>query len=416
MYKNSNSRSPRRPGTRHFGPDTRPKRQGGGTRQNINPGRFIKIADQSMAGDYKASHAFADFAIHPILKSNVATKGYLLPSEIQEKTIPLGLAGRDVVGVANTGTGKTAAFALPILNKLLHERSAVGLIITPTRELAIQIEDQCRQFAKNSGLAGALLIGGLPMGRQVTALKHNPRIIIGTPGRIKDHVNRGTLNLGSCTMVVLDEVDRMLDMGFINDVRFLLNKLSPNRQSFFFSATLSPEVNSLIQTFTKDPVTINVKIGETSNNVHQDVVNYSGKIQRLDKLHDILIREAVAKVLIFGETKYGVERLAKELEVRGFKASALHGGKSQGQRQRALDSFRDNRINILVATDVAARGIDVIDITHVINFDVPKTYDDYTHRIGRAGRAGKIGHALTFVEGAGQATPATPTHPYRVRR
>ena len=416
MYKNTYSRSPRRPGTRHFGPDTRPKRGGGGTRQNINPSRFIKKAEPGPGGDYKAGHAFADFAIHPILKSNVAVKGYLLPSEIQEKTIPLGLAGRDVVGVANTGTGKTAAFALPILNKLLHERSAMGLIITPTRELAIQIEDQCRQFAKNSGLAGALLIGGLPMGRQVTALKHNPRIIIGTPGRIKDHVNRGTLNLGNCTMVVLDEVDRMLDMGFINDVRFLLNKLSPQRQSFFFSATLGPEVTSLIQSFTRDPVTINVKVSETSNNVHQDIVNYSGKIQRLDKLHDILIREAVDKVLIFGETKYGVERLAKELDTRGFKVAALHVGKSQGQRQRALDSFRDNRIKVLVATDVAARGIDVIDITHVINFDVPKTYDDYTHRIGRAGRAGRTGHALTFVEGASQAAAAVPTHPYRVRR
>ena len=399
MYKNTYSRSPRRPGTRHFGPDTRPKRGGGGTRQNINPSRFIKKAEPGPGGDYKAGHAFADFAIHPILKSNVAVKGYLLPSEIQEKTIPLGLAGRDVVGVANTGTGKTAAFALPILNKLLHERSAMGLIITPTRELAIQIEDQCRQFAKNSGLAGALLIGGLPMGRQVTALKHNPRIIIGTPGRIKDHVNRGTLNLGNCTMVVLDEVDRMLDMGFINDVRFLLNKLSPQRQSFFFSATVSPEINRLIDTFTKDPVTINVKTGETTDNVHQDILAYSTKAEKLDRLHDVLISALTTKSLIFSETKYGAERLAKELVTRGFKADSIHGGKSQGARKRAMDAFREGKIEALVATDVAARGLDVLDISHVINFDVPHTYDDYVHRIGRAGRAGRTGQALTFVEG-----------------
>ncbi len=415
MYKKTYSRSPRRQGTRHFGPDTRPKR-GGGKRQNIDPARFVKVANPATVAGYKAGHIFADFAIHPILKSNVATKGYLMPSEIQEKTIPLGLAGRDVVGVANTGTGKTAAFALPILNKLLHDRDAIGLIITPTRELAIQIEDQCRQFAKHSGLSDALLIGGLPMGRQLTALKRNPRLIIGTPGRLKDHVNRGTLNLTKASMVVLDEVDRMLDMGFINDVRFLLSQLPQNRQSFFFSATLSPEVNNLIQTFTNNPVTIDVKIGETSDNVHQDVIRYTGKTERLDKMHDVLISDAAAKVLIFGETKYGVERLSKELEARGFNAAALHGGKSQGQRQRALDSFRENRINILVATDVAARGIDVIDITHVINFDVPKTYDDYTHRIGRAGRAGKIGHAITFVEIGVAPVSAAQSHPYRVRR
>lgn len=187
-------------------------------------------------------------------------------------------------------------------------------------------------------------------------------------------------------------------MGFINDVRYLLNLLPSQRQSFFFSATLSGEIKALISTFTSDAVTINVKAGETSENVHQDVVRYSGKPQRLEQLHDLLIAGPAKKTLIFGETKYGVERLARELKSRGFKAEALHGGKSQGQRKRALDSFRNNGVNVLVATDVAARGIDVIDITHVINFDVPHTYDDYIHRIGRAGRAGRTGHALTFVE------------------
>lgn len=400
MQKRSFRRGPHRASTtRHFGPNTR-RGSSRNNKQNINPNRFVKVANPAGTLEYKPSHTFEDFAIHPLLKSNVAIKGYHKPSEIQDKTIPLGLAGRDVVGIANTGTGKTAAFALPILNKLLHERDAIALIITPTRELAIQIEGQCRLFAKNSGLSGALIIGGLSIGRQISALKAKPRIIIGTPGRLKDHIGQGTLDLSNCTMVVLDEVDRMLDMGFINDIRFLLDRLPEIRQSYFFSATLSPEISRLIATFANEPTTINVKVGETADNVHQDIVAYSGKPERLDRLHDVLISENVHKTLIFGDTKYGVERLAKELVARGFKADSLHGGKNQGQRQRAMDGFRDNGTNILVATDVAARGIDVVDITHVINFDIPKTYDDYIHRIGRAGRAGRTGHALTFVDAA----------------
>ena len=398
MQKRNFHRGPRRGSTtRHFGPNTR-RSAGRGNKQYINPERFVKVADPAAVHSYRAQHSFADFAIHPLLKSNVAIKGYESPSEIQDKTIPLGLAGRDVVGVANTGTGKTAAFALPILNKLLHEPGAMALIMTPTRELAIQIEGQCKIFAKNSGLNGALLIGGLPLGRQTTSLKQNPRIVIGTPGRIKDHIGQGNLSLSNCTMVVLDEVDRMLDMGFLPDMRALLGQIPDTRQSFFFSATLSPEVNNLISNFTKDPVTVNVRVSETSDNVHQAVVKYAGKHERLDRLHDALIADGMSKALIFGDTKYGVERLAKELTARGFSAASLHGGKNQGQRQRALDSFRSNGTNVLVATDVAARGIDVIDISHVINFDQPKTYDDYIHRIGRAGRAGKTGHALTFVD------------------
>ena len=273
-----------------------------------------------------------------------------------------------------------------------------ALIIAPTRELALQIESQCKMLAQHSGLTGALIIGGMPMGRQVSALKNGANIIIGTPGRLKDHAKQGNLNFGKCTMVVLDEVDRMLDMGFINDVRYLLDLLPAERQSFFFSATLGPEVNTLIQSFAKDPVTVNVKAGETSDNVHQDVIAYETKTQRLDLLHDLLIRIDVKKTLIFCEMKHGAEKLAKELVDRGFSADALHGGKTQGRRTRALDSFRNGVVNVLVATDVAARGIDVVDITHVINFDEPHTYNDYIHRIGRAGRAGKIGHALTFVE------------------
>lgn len=386
--------SHRRPGRAFSAPSRRRKPQS----KTIDPARFIKKAEMQTIVPYESEHDFADFAIHPLLKANITAKGYIKPSEIQDKTIALGLEGRNVVGIANTGTGKTAAFALPILNKLMHSASSQALIIAPTRELAVQIEEQCKLLAKSSGLSGALLIGGLPLGRQITALKHNPRLIIGTPGRIKDHLKQGTLSLGRADMVVLDEVDRMLDMGFINDVREILSKLPQEHQAFFFSATMSPEIRVLIETFAKDPEVINVKQGETSENVHQDIVTFSGKYEKMDRLHDLLISEEVSKALVFGKTKYGVERLGKELKARGFKVDAIHGGKNQGQRARALDSFRDNQINILVATDVAARGIDVKDISHVINYELPQTYDDYVHRIGRAGRAGKPGQALTFVE------------------
>ncbi|MBX4188959.1 DEAD/DEAH box helicase [Candidatus Saccharibacteria bacterium] len=397
MYKNTYNRpKPRRAGVQSFGPNRR--QRGKKADKSIDPARFVKAADPELNSDYETTHEFADFSMHPLLKANITAKGYIIPSEIQDKTIALGLAGRDVVGIANTGTGKTAAFALPILNKLMHSPGMSALIVAPTRELAIQIEEQCKLLAKSSGLSGALLIGGVPISGQMNQLRKQPRIIIGTPGRIKDHLNQRTLTLSNCHMVVLDEVDRMLDMGFINDVRDILSNLPTEHQAFFFSATMSPEIRRLIETFASDPEVINVKQGETSQNVNQDVVYFSGKDNKMDVLHDLLISEDVTKALIFGKTKYGVERLGKMLKTRGFKVDSLHGGKSQGQRKRALDAFRDNSITILVATDVAARGIDVKDISHVINFDQPQSYEDYVHRIGRAGRAGKAGHALTFVE------------------
>jgi superfamily II DNA/RNA helicase len=379
-----------------FGPGRGAKR--GPKKQFIDSSRFIKKAQIEETAAYEPQHEFADFDMHPLLKANVTAKGYTVPSEIQDKTISLGLAGRDVVGIANTGTGKTAAFALPVLNRLMRSPGGRALIIAPTRELALQIEAQFQLLAKSSGLSAAILIGGLPIKRQITNLKSEPRVIIGTPGRIKDHLRQRTLTLNNFNTVVLDEVDRMLDMGFINDVRAILSGLPSVHQAFFFSATLSPEISRLIESFASQPVFVDVKKGETTDNVDQDVIHYRGNIQKIDLLHEALISRGVEKILVFGETKRGVERLDKELKDRGFKSASLHGGKNQAQRQRALDSFRDNQVNILVATDVAARGIDIKDITHVINYDTPNSYDDYVHRVGRAGRAGRPGHALTFVE------------------
>jgi ATP-dependent RNA helicase RhlE len=372
-------------------------KRGGKGGQYIDPSRFVKAATIATAELYVPTNSFTDFVFDPIVKQNLATKGYANPSPIQDQAIPLVLSGKDVIGIASTGTGKTAAFALPILHKLITERKSAALIIAPTRELAQQIEEECYLLAKGSELDGALLIGGTSMGSQLRDLRFNPRLVIGTPGRIKDHAKRGTLKLGRFNVVVLDEVDRMLDMGFVNDVTDILSQTNPERQSLFFSATMDSRVRNLIDNFTKDPVSISLKASSTSENVHQDIVRYQGNADRLEKLHDLLISNDVAKAIVFDETQRGVERLGKELVMRGFTAEAIHGGKTQGQRQRALDKFKKNQVNILVATDVAARGIDVSDITHVINFSVPKVYDDYIHRIGRAGRAGKTGHALTFV-------------------
>ncbi len=370
-----------------------------GRGQYIDPIKFVRPATKTEVEEYVPVNNFSDFAVPELVKNNLEQKGYKLPSPIQDQTIPLGLEGKDVIGIANTGTGKTAAFALPVLNKLMTNPHAKALIMAPTRELAQQIEQELRSIAKGSGLFGALLIGGTPMGPQLRDLRDKPRVVIGTPGRIKDHMERGTLHLNTFNVVVLDEVDRMLDMGFINDMRTILSNLKSERQSFFFSATMEAKVRQLIETFSHEPVMVSVKTSDTSENVHQDVVKYQSKEDKLEKLHDVLLRDEVEKVIIFDETQRNVERLYGELLARGFATDAIHGGKSQGQRQRALKRFKDTDIDILVATDVAARGIDVKDITHVINYAIPQTYEDYTHRVGRAGRAGKTGYALTFITG-----------------
>ena len=382
------------------GGGSRGGRSGGNkfSKQYINPSRFIQAAKPVDAAEYVSTHTFMDFNYDDLLKRNIVAKGYITPSPIQDQAIPLGLEGKDIVGIANTGTGKTAAFALPMLHKLMNNPTSKALVIAPTRELAQQIEEECRSIAKGSGLSAATLIGGSPMGPQLRDLRYNPNLVIGTPGRIKDHMERGTLDLSGFDVVVLDEVDRMLDMGFITDIRFILDVLATPRQSFFFSATMEPNIEQLIRTFLYEPIVISVKTGVTSDNVEQDIVEYGGSHEKIEKLHDLLNQDHVAKVLVFDDTQRSVERLSEELVARGFKANAIHGAKSQGQRQRALKEFKDNRINVLVATDVAARGIDVADITHVINYSTPQTYEDYVHRIGRAGRAGKTGMALTFIE------------------
>jgi len=393
--RTANSRTARKP--RSYS-NSRPSNKRGPKKDYINPSRFIKAARIVEEEVYVPTNTFADFAVNDLLKENLTKRGILTPSPIQDQSIPVSLTGRDIIGIANTGTGKTIAFALPVLNHLMNDKAGRAIIMAPTRELAQQIEDEFRSIAKGSGLFGALLIGGTAMGPQLKELSAKPQIVIGTPGRIKDHLERGSLKLDDCNIVVLDEVDRMLDMGFINDIRTILSNVATERQSFFFSATMDGEVARLIQTFTNDPATVSVKTGDTSDSVEQNVVTYNASADKIDHLHDILIKSPDMKALIFDDTQRSVERLSNELASRGFKTDAIHGGKTQGQRQRALNRFKASDVTILVATDVAARGIDVADVTHVINFSTPQTYSDYVHRVGRAGRAGRTGQALTFVE------------------
>lgn len=378
-------------------PSGRQQKKKGLQKDYIHPSRFVKEATPTVEAEYTPQHAFSDFGMHPVLMNNIERKGFTAPSPIQDQAIPHGLQGKDIIGIANTGTGKTIAFAVPVLHRLLESQGSSALVIAPTRELAQQIEEEFRTVGKGTGLRGALLIGGAGMGGQLRDLRFRPQVVIGTPGRIKDHLERRTLDLSGFDTVVLDEVDRMLDMGFVDDVRSILQQLHPERQSFFFSATLDRKVHELINTFANDPVTVTVSSGNTSDNVHQDIVCYETANDKIAQLHDILIRPDVTKTIVFDDTQRSVERLARELAARGFKADDIHGGKTQGQRQRALDKFKRGEIDVLVATDVAARGIDVADVSHVINYSTPKDYETYIHRIGRAGRAGNIGYALTFV-------------------
>ncbi len=363
---------------------------------NIN--MFIKKAAPVVTNQVTTVNtSFDDFDIVQNLKINIKSHGYINPTPIQSQAIKPILEGRDVIGLASTGTGKTAAFLIPLINKLFKDKNQKALIIAPTRELAVQINEEFRQFAYGMHIYSALLIGGANMHRQTYDLRRHPQIVIATPGRLKDLTERRAIYLEDYENIVLDEVDLMVDIGFIQDVKYFISQMPKVRQSLFFSATISPKVQSVLGVFVTNPVTVSVKLQDTSENVDQDIVKVSNPAEKLGRLHDLLIKDGFSKVLIFGRTKHGVEKLNKELEFRGFKVGAIHGNKSQGQRQRILQSFKRDEIRILLATDVASRGLDIENVTHVINYDLPQTYDDYIHRIGRTGRAGKTGSALTFV-------------------
>lgn len=365
---------------------------------HIDISKFInKTVIMEEAVVFTPDNLFKDFHIEERLKANILAKGYNLPTPIQDRVIPHILHGQDVVGIANTGTGKTAAFLIPLINKVLLDPKEKIIIMAPTRELAQQIDAELKEFVKGFKIFSVCCVGGAPIGRQISDLRYHNNFIIGTPGRIKDLIERKSLSLAGFKSVVLDEADRMLDMGFINDMRFMMNLMPKPRHTLFFSATLSREIEALIKDFLTDPVMVSVKTQDTAQSVEQDVVHIRPGQEKIEVLHDLLIQPEFKKVLVFGRTKHGVEKLALALTKRGFKAQSIHGDKNQGQRQRALDIFKKNLAQVLVATDVAARGLDIAGVSHVINYDIPETYEDYVHRIGRTGRAGKKGKALTFI-------------------
>ena len=359
--------------------------------------KAVEIINSQRASEpeevFAPKNGFNDFDLKDELKKNISFKNYLAPTPVQDQAIPAILANRDVIGIANTGTGKTAAFLIPLVNKVFLNKSEKVLVIAPTRELALQIHEELRDFSKGLGIKTVLCIGGMSLWRQKTELRQSINFVIGTPGRIKDLIEQRSLNLSLFNNVVLDEADRMVDIGFIEDIKYFISLLPVNRQSLFFSATISGKVKD----FVKNPVTVSVEKQATAENIEQRVLNVE-KHLKIDTLHDLLAQKEYDKVLVFGRTKWGVQKLTNELIRRGIRAAVIHGNKSQGQRQRALEQFKNNQISVLLATDVASRGLDIPDVSHVINFDMPATYEDYIHRIGRTGRANKKGVALTFME------------------
>lgn len=341
---------------------------------------------------------FASLDLPPQLLQTVTRHGYTALTPIQIQGIPAIREGKDVIGIANTGTGKTAAFLIPLVEKIMKDRNYKALIVAPTRELALQIQEELRKFTSGMPIYSSFCIGKSSMYTQIRELQRNPHVVVGTPGRLKDLIDRRALKLERFSMVILDEADLMLDMGFINDIKEIISYLPKERQSLFFSATLSANINGLIKSFVTNPVTISVKTTETTSHITQEVVSVEPTVLKIEKLASLLRQEDFKKVLVFGRTKMGVERISQDLYAKGFKVTSIHGDKAQFQRQQSLRMFKEDVVNIMVATDVAARGLDIPNVSHVINFDVPQTYEDYIHRIGRTGRANKTGKALTFIQ------------------
>ncbi len=363
----------------------------------FDPTQFInKNPVEAKEEVYVPKHSFDDFAIDGRLKQTIKNMGITTPSPIQDQTIPVILEGKDVVGLAETGTGKTAAFLIPLIELKKKNIKSPTIILTPTRELALQVESELQKLAKNFRFFSTVCVGGTAIGPQIRGLRRTNQFIIGTPGRIKDLIERGVLRTENITSVVLDEADRMLDMGFIHDMREILGSLSKNHHTLFFSATMDDKTKSLVSDFMKDPVVISVKKKDVTNSIEQDVVRFS-HAHKFDKLVELLKQDEFKRVIIFGAMKHSVEKLGHELNQAGITAESIHGNKNHSQRQRSLNRFKSGQVKVLVATDVAARGIHVDNVTHVINYDLPNTFEDYVHRIGRTGRGTKFGKALTFI-------------------
>ena len=348
---------------------------------------------------------FEDLNLDTTLLKAVADQNYINPTAIQEQAIPLILKNNDVLGTAQTGTGKTAAFALPILHHLINEKSnnngktkIRALVVTPTRELAIQIGENFTDYAKYNNIKNTVIFGGVKQGTQTNALANGVDVLVATPGRLLDLMGQGFISLNDIGYFVLDEADRMLDMGFINDIKKLLEKLPKNRQSLFFSATMPNSILTLSNTILRNPKKIAVHQVSTTAETIQQSIYYTNKNDKKDLLFHILKNKDINQILVFSRTKHGADRIVRNLQKNNIEAAAIHGDKSQNQRQRALQSFKDYKVRVLVATDIAARGIDIDKLSYVLNYDIPNEPETYVHRIGRCGRAGEKGVSISICE------------------
>lgn len=344
---------------------------------------------------------FNDLNLSPQLIGSITQQGYTEPTPIQQQAIPNILAGRDILGCAQTGTGKTAAFALPILQLLSnpennHQQGVKALILAPTRELALQIHESFKAYGSNTRLKYALVFGGVSQNGQVTAIRNGADVIIATPGRLLDLMEQGYVKLNAVKYFVLDEADRMLDMGFINDIRKIITRLPQKKQTVFLSATVSPEIRKLADKLLNNPVSITIEPVKSTSVLIQQGCYYVNKENKKALLNHILRDAMIENALVFTRTKRGADKVVKDLNKNKIKAEAIHGNKSQGARERALRGFKNKTTRVLVATDIASRGIDIDNLTHVINYELPETPETYVHRIGRTGRAGASGIALSF--------------------
>ncbi len=363
----------------------------------FDPSQFInKNPVESTPDVYEPTHTFEDFGLSHTITNTLDTLGHTKPSPIQDQVIPHILERKDIVGIAETGTGKTAAFLLPLIHMTNVRAHHQTLILTPTRELALQIEAELRKLARGMRIFSTVCVGGAGIGAQIRGLKRSNHFVIGTPGRVLDLMQRKVFLPQHVSAVVLDEADRMLDMGFIHDMRHILGAIPSKRHTLFFSATMPANAEKLVSEFMKHPTRVSVRKKDTTDSIAQDVVPYELHT-KYDTLVQLLKSDACTRAIVFGSMKHSVEKLSKQLTQSGVPAASIHGNKSHGQRQRALTSFKKGEVSVLVATDVAARGIHVEDVSHVVNYDLPGTFEDYIHRIGRTGRADKRGVALTFV-------------------
>ncbi len=367
-------------------------------RSNIDPNKLIKKASQSNEVKFISKLTFKDLNLDKKLEKNILLKGYERPTEIQEKSIPTLITQTDLIGIAATGTGKTGAFLIPIINQMLHLENTTALVVVPTRELAQQVQEEYRSLTKGMNLPSSCFIGGTSLTKDISMAKRNNPFIVATPGRLNDLVSRKVLNLSNISILVMDEFDRMLDMGFVNDVRKISKEMTNRKQTMLFSATVDKSQDNLIKEFVNSPVHVNVSTGvSSSNNVDQDIIKVSKSENKFDVLLNLLCKDSFEKVILFAETKRTADNISKKLAKNGLLSDVIHGDKSQNYRSKAIKLFKLGKTKVLVATDVAARGIDIDNVTHVVNYQLPRTMDSYIHRIGRTGRAGNTGMAYTFV-------------------